>query len=570
MQKNSNYFHLFLWILMLSTMGGIRAAGVEEKTLIVDGNDSIFQSSYNATVLSSPSEVYSVFNSCASNNGNFIIGRDQMQDPSTEYHSLNRMAAVRFINVSIPYNSVVQGAKLRFTGAQARGSTLSFSLFTQSSPNPSTFSTSASCLSNLALSSSSVPFSLDMSTPPTELDGLTPIIQEIVGNQGWRRGNSIVVVAVLDDSSQNQDTELVVQFAKRISLEIRYTFDQCINVTCSQGTFCNDTNTSGLPEWECVYNLCILKPNICPLGYSCMDPDPRIISDKKKVLCTLDQCTVNNGGCPFDYNCTDHDIHNEDGVECWKQFYPNDEPVQVDNSTTVSVVPASSPADDNSTSVQPYVSLPFRILVSSNNFTGTNGNNEFIFTVGPYNETTESLQKGMTLSQDYPLVIVVDLPKLTPPISLFYQKGENWLDASSVSCGGYSVQGSTLVVTVCQTDAVRSFNLVSQPSFDGYPFINSYLKASCASSKGTVSGNFNNIGQTQNTGYWTCSSYDQSPKFCIPTQELKSPLVLQRPITGTPGKSFPFPSLDAIPYNCSISLTDFSKTTIQKFSLRRR
>ncbi|PRP76721.1 calcium-binding RTX family protein [Planoprotostelium fungivorum] len=541
---------------------------VDEYTAVFSATDSIFESSYNVT---SPStQAYSVTSACFGANGNFIVGTDTITAGTQTISSYNGWAAVRFSGITIPFNATITSAALNFSSIISGGGLISFSVSGEKAGNAPALQSSSFCVSTLPLTDASVPFTLDLSSyAGSPLSDLTPILQEIVGLSSWRKNNSIVLIVSVS-SVQDGQTEISAR-APQLSLDVTYTVDECAGANCTAPFFCNDTNTSGMFEWRCVYNLCVVNTSSCPARYACLDPNPLETNfDLKTVVCTYDECTVGNGGCPSNTFCFDSDDHNQGGVQCNVSFNPFSSPVTIYNGTIALYIPRQANTTNSSVNYPAYVTSSWNVWQWSANdqktlsvpgYTPSTSfpQKTYQFSVGPQDSSSNenTLLNLGNVAAAAPLIIVIDLSKLTPPVSLYYLQNGNFIDPSGLIAVNMSNQYMYINTTGIPTNS--TFLLTSQTT-TSTPFLNTTYFLNCNSKD---YGFFNNNFQSSVTSKWFCAS--SSTVFCFPAQNFPSTFTLQRVMAGSPGSNTPYPSAMTNYYNCTLTLRDFSGTRIQQF-----
>jgi hypothetical protein len=139
-------------------------------------------------------------------------GKDDVEESSTGkmylnssdlelvYDANNQVVGIRFSKVNIPKGATITNAYLQFTVGGTSSQATTLSIQGEASPNAIAFTTKGHNVSSRLRTSKSVTWSpaawlqilakgLDQRTP-----NLAPIVQEIVNQQGWAAGNSLVMI----------------------------------------------------------------------------------------------------------------------------------------------------------------------------------------------------------------------------------------------------------------------------------------------------------------------------------------------------------------------------------------
>lgn len=130
--------------------------------------------------------------------------RGQMYTTSSDlelvYDSVLQTVGIRFTNVNLPKNANIVNAYIQFKVDKATSGTVNLKIQGQASPNPSAFTSTRYNISSRPRTVNFVNWSPSAWTkvgeagPAQATPNLAPIIQEIIGQQNWASGNSLVII----------------------------------------------------------------------------------------------------------------------------------------------------------------------------------------------------------------------------------------------------------------------------------------------------------------------------------------------------------------------------------------
>ncbi len=139
-------------------------------------------------------------------------GKDDVEENSTGkmyitsselelvYNTSNQVVGIRFSQVNIPKGATITNAYLQFNVGKTSSNATTLSIRGEASPNATAFTTKGHNVSSRLRTSKSVTWSpaawlqLKAKGPDQRTPNLAPIVQEIVNQQGWATGNSLVMI----------------------------------------------------------------------------------------------------------------------------------------------------------------------------------------------------------------------------------------------------------------------------------------------------------------------------------------------------------------------------------------
>jgi hypothetical protein len=116
------------------------------------------------------------------------------------YDGNNQIVGIRFSNINIPKGAVITKAYLQFTAGGTSSNAATLSIQGEAKPNAAPFSAKKRNVSSRTRTINSVAWSpaawlqLKANGPDQRTPNLAPIVQEIVNQQGWAAGNSLVMI----------------------------------------------------------------------------------------------------------------------------------------------------------------------------------------------------------------------------------------------------------------------------------------------------------------------------------------------------------------------------------------
>ena len=113
--------------------------------------------------------------------------------------SSTQTIGIRFQNVSIPPEATIVKAWVQFQADESHSGTTSLTFAAQASANPATFSSSSGSISSRprlteTVSWSPPAWSTGSQGPAQQTPNLAPVIQQVVDQQNWTSGNSLVII----------------------------------------------------------------------------------------------------------------------------------------------------------------------------------------------------------------------------------------------------------------------------------------------------------------------------------------------------------------------------------------
>lgn len=140
----------------------------------------------------------------------------------------NQIVGIRFANVVVPRKATITNAYIRFDAPTSTNTATSLTIKAQKSPNPATFTTTTSDVSNRTNGSNAATATVAWNSVPSWISGktyttpsMTAMVQELVDQSTWCGGNAMLftisgsgsrIAASFDNTSGNDAPVLVIQY----------------------------------------------------------------------------------------------------------------------------------------------------------------------------------------------------------------------------------------------------------------------------------------------------------------------------------------------------------------------
>ena len=145
-----------------------------------------------------------------------------------------QVIGLRFVDIPIPKGAIVDNAFVEFTCDETKSGTLPVSAIIEGelNPDPVTFSNTTNNVTNRPTTTAKVVWVPENWTEEGQKDktsDITSIIQEIIDQDGWAMGNSLVLILTDDPDHPSQgvrcaDTVSVLEGAPMLHIEFRGKF----------------------------------------------------------------------------------------------------------------------------------------------------------------------------------------------------------------------------------------------------------------------------------------------------------------------------------------------------------